>query len=69
MNWSDSPYRFHPETGRITWKHLKSNMPASGVVKGNWGNIGKMRQEEATKLGGFKPNLTKKSKPQKNSVN
>lgn len=39
-----------------------SNMPKSGHIKGNWGDIGKARCDEATTLGGFKSDQTKKSR-------
>ena len=39
----------------------KSNMPKGGILKGSWGDIGKLRQAEATKLGGFKTGPTVKT--------
>ena len=38
-----------------------SNLPRGAVVKGNWGDIGVMRQREAQKLGGFKAGSTVKA--------
>ena len=35
-------------------EELPSNLPAGAKVKGDWGDIGLMRQREARKLGGFK---------------
>ena len=43
-------------------KYMRENLPKSGHIKGNWGDIGRARQEEAVLLGGFKSDQTKKSK-------
>lgn len=50
-------HKDHPEEMKEKMKkHMKkpkSNMPAGGKLKGNWGDIGALRQAEAVKIGGF----------------
>ena len=50
------------EAARRRSEVLPSKLPKGAKLKGNWGDIGKARQEEATLLGGFKSDQTKKSK-------